>query len=79
MSNALTPNSKLYFIFQGVLDANVMGGLPKYRDAFFTEDFIQNNPDSAAHVSKLRGLILDQVPMILFDTRTCMFISGRSS
>lgn len=38
-----------------------MGGLANYRDAFFTSDFLQNNPNSLEHVNKLRILIVEQV------------------
>jgi len=38
-----------------------MGGISKYRDAFFTADFIENNTESSSYVIKLRSLIFDQV------------------
>lgn len=39
-----------------------MGGIPKYTEAFFNEDFLKNEDDSASHyVLKLVSLLQDQV------------------
>lgn len=46
---------------QGTIDANVMGGIPKYQSAFFSQDFVQNNPQYYSHVLHLNSSINQQV------------------
>lgn len=47
---------------QGIIDANVMGGISKYQEAFFTEQFARMADGiQQANVHKLKCLILDQV------------------
>lgn len=48
---------------QGVIDANVMGGISKYQQAFFTEDFANSvhGRDQQVNVHKLHCLIHDQI------------------
>lgn len=47
---------------QGIIDANVMGGISKYQEAFFTEQFARMaDGNQQANVHKLKCLILDQV------------------
>lgn len=48
---------------QGIIDANVMGGISKYQEAFFTEQFLKSpqGHGQQANVQKLKGLILEQI------------------
>lgn len=48
---------------QGIIDANVMGGISKYQEAFFTEQFAKSadGKGQQANVHKLKCLILEQV------------------
>lgn len=46
---------------QGTIDANVMGGISKYQQAFFTSHFVQNESQMLPYVHQLNALILDQV------------------
>ncbi|XP_059476423.1 dedicator of cytokinesis protein 3 isoform X1 [Neocloeon triangulifer] len=46
---------------QGIIDANVMGGIAKYQEAFFVPEFITSHPEFSEFVYKLRALIFDQV------------------
>ena len=45
---------------QGVIDANVMGGIAKYQEAFFTPDYINSHPNDAEYVIQLRQNIVEQ-------------------
>ncbi|XP_075236477.1 dedicator of cytokinesis spg [Lycorma delicatula] len=49
---------------QGTIDANVMGGIAKYQEAFFTADYIRNNSQYTAHIHRLHSLILEQVDLL---------------
>ncbi|KAJ8687488.1 hypothetical protein QAD02_023282 [Eretmocerus hayati] len=49
---------------QGIIDANVMGGISKYQEAFLTAEFARANPDMVPHVNKLKNLILDQMSVL---------------
>lgn len=49
---------------QGIIDANVMGGITKYQEAFLTTEFARQNPDMVPHVNKLKNLILDQMSVL---------------
>lgn len=55
-----------YAFFQGTIDANVMGGISKYQQAFFSSEFIKNEPQSLPFVHQLHALILDQVALCIF-------------
>ncbi|XP_039296231.1 LOW QUALITY PROTEIN: dedicator of cytokinesis protein 3 [Nilaparvata lugens] len=48
----------------GTLDANVMGGIAKYQEAFFSADYIRNHPQYTSHVHRLHSLILEQVEIL---------------
>lgn len=52
-------------MLQGIIDANVMGGIAKYQEAFFTADFIRSCPQSSAHIHRLHGLIMEQVRLFI--------------
>lgn len=49
---------------QGTIDANVMGGISKYQQAFFTSEFVQKEPHSISFIHQLNALILDQVDIL---------------
>ncbi|XP_057318557.1 dedicator of cytokinesis protein 3 isoform X2 [Microplitis mediator] len=49
---------------QGIIDANVMGGITKYQEAFLTAEFARQNPEMVPHVNKLKNLILDQISVL---------------
>ncbi|XP_015108826.1 dedicator of cytokinesis protein 3 isoform X1 [Diachasma alloeum] len=49
---------------QGIIDANVMGGITKYQEAFLTAEFSRQNPEMVPHVNKLKNLILDQMSVL---------------
>lgn len=49
---------------QGIIDANVMGGITKYQEAFLIPEFSRQNPDAIPHVNRLRSLILEQMSVL---------------
>lgn len=51
---------------QGVIDANVMGGISKYQEAFFTPQFASSNEGKFQHsnVQRLKNLILKQMSIL---------------
>ncbi|XP_037027423.1 dedicator of cytokinesis protein 3 isoform X2 [Bradysia coprophila] len=51
---------------QGVIDANVMGGISKYQEAFFTPQFASSNEGKFQHanVLRLKSLILKQMSIL---------------
>lgn len=49
---------------QGIIDANVMGGISKYQEAFLTPEFSRLNPEMVQHVNKLKNLILEQMRVL---------------
>ncbi|XP_031632350.1 dedicator of cytokinesis protein 3 isoform X2 [Contarinia nasturtii] len=51
---------------QGIIDANVMGGISKYQDAFFTEEFRQSpeGKSQQTNVQRLKQLMLKQVQIL---------------
>ncbi|XP_055698123.1 dedicator of cytokinesis protein 3 isoform X2 [Phlebotomus papatasi] len=51
---------------QGIIDANVMGGISKYQEAFFTDSFMKSpqGQGQATNVQKLKCLILEQVQVL---------------
>ncbi|XP_066601007.1 dedicator of cytokinesis protein 3 isoform X2 [Prorops nasuta] len=49
---------------QGIIDANVMGGIKKYQEAFLTPEFSKQNPEMVSHVNRLKSLILDQISVL---------------
>lgn len=48
-------------ISQGIIDANVMGGVAKYQQAFLGPDFAQNYSEYLPFVVKLKTLLTEQV------------------
>lgn len=61
LSWPIMPVSSLSVLVQGIIDANVMGGISKYQQAFFTQEFSRQHPEFTDHVYRLKTLILDQV------------------
>ncbi|XP_011184777.2 dedicator of cytokinesis protein 3 isoform X2 [Zeugodacus cucurbitae] len=51
---------------QGIIDANVMGGISKYQEAFFAEQFLKSpqGHGQQANVQKLKALILEQIQVL---------------
>ncbi|XP_066902048.1 dedicator of cytokinesis protein 3 isoform X2 [Halyomorpha halys] len=49
---------------QGVIDAGVMGGIAKYQEAFFSDQFVIENPNSACHTAALARLLQEQVEIL---------------
>lgn len=51
---------------QGIIDANVMGGISKYQEAFFSEQFLKSTQGQGqqANVQKLKSLILEQIQIL---------------
>lgn len=51
---------------QGIIDANVMGGITKYQDAFFNERFIQSaeGKTQQINVQRLKSLMMKQVQIL---------------
>ncbi|KAJ6249400.1 dedicator of cytokinesis [Anaeramoeba flamelloides] len=48
----------------GVIDAAVNGGVFKYIDAFFVEEYLQQNPKHTPLVEKLRRLLKEQLQLL---------------
>ncbi|XP_066992689.2 dedicator of cytokinesis protein 3 [Anabrus simplex] len=49
---------------QGIIDANVMGGIAKYQTAFFSPEFVMMHPEFSEHVHRLKVLTLDQLQVL---------------
>lgn len=49
---------------QGITDANVLGGITKYQEAFLSPEFSRQYPDMIVHVNKLKNLIFDQISIL---------------
>ncbi|XP_017494390.1 PREDICTED: dedicator of cytokinesis protein 4-like, partial [Rhagoletis zephyria] len=51
---------------QGIIDANVMGGISKYQEAFFSEQFLKSpqGHGQQTNVQKLKALILEQIQVL---------------
>lgn len=51
---------------QGIIDANVMGGISKYQEAFFSESFANSaeGRNQLSNVQRLRHLILEQAQIL---------------
>lgn len=46
---------------QGIIDANVQGGISKYQQAFFTQEFAKLCPEHMTYVYQLKNLIMDAI------------------
>ena len=49
---------------QGVIDANVQGGISKYQKAFFRSEYMKENPDLCPFVYKLKIAIFEVVQVV---------------
>ncbi|KAL4226980.1 Dedicator of cytokinesis protein 3 [Mactra antiquata] len=59
-------NHKLFFSqlemkLSGIISAHVGGGISKYQEAFFTEEFKTKYPDEAVYVDTLKALLVEQI------------------
>lgn len=41
-----------------------MGGIMNYEEAFFTPEYIENNPENHVLIQRLKDLIADQIPLL---------------
>lgn len=41
-----------------------LGGIVKYEEAFFSDDYLEDNPDHKDHIKLLQDLIADQIPIL---------------
>ncbi|XP_066284414.1 dedicator of cytokinesis protein 3-like isoform X2 [Branchiostoma lanceolatum] len=48
----------------GVIDAAVNGGISKYQEAFFEDDYINAHPEDQQLVQRLKGLVMEQVSVL---------------
>lgn len=44
---------------QGIIDANVQGGISKYQQAFFTKEFAKLYPEHKTYAENLKDLIIN--------------------
>ncbi|CAL1526646.1 unnamed protein product [Lymnaea stagnalis] len=49
---------------QGVISGAVNGGIPKYQEAFFNEEYLAKYPDEAEYVDQLKAVILEQIQLL---------------
>lgn len=49
---------------QGVIDANVMGGVSKYQEAFFSDQFLKQHPKQSQNVQRLKSLMMEQMQVL---------------
>lgn len=49
---------------QGIIDANVMGGIVKYQQAFFTQEFTLNHSEYLPFVHRLKCLLNEQILLL---------------
>uniref|UniRef100_A0A6P7GBE9 Dedicator of cytokinesis protein 3 n=1 Tax=Diabrotica virgifera virgifera TaxID=50390 RepID=A0A6P7GBE9_DIAVI len=49
---------------QGIIDANVQGGISKYQQAFFTKEFVKLYPEHKVYAENLRELIINATRVI---------------
>ncbi len=59
------PIQKLSLSLQGVIDAAVNGGIAKYQEAFFSPEFVRENPERVDNVARLQRLMLEQVVILI--------------
>ncbi|XP_067684001.1 dedicator of cytokinesis protein 3-like isoform X3 [Haliotis asinina] len=55
---------QLMMRLQGVINSVVNGGLPKYQEAFFCDEFASKHPDEVCHLSELKLLLVEQVDLM---------------
>lgn len=59
---------------QGIIDANVQGGISKYQQAFFTQEFSKLFPEHNTHVFTLKNLICDAID-VRFEIHYSIFLN----
>uniref|UniRef100_A0A8C3U446 Dedicator of cytokinesis 2 n=1 Tax=Catharus ustulatus TaxID=91951 RepID=A0A8C3U446_CATUS len=58
------PINPLSMLLNGIVDPAVMGGFAKYEKAFFQEPYMQEHPEDAGNIEKLKDLIAWQIPLL---------------
>ncbi|NWT57803.1 DOCK2 protein, partial [Erythrocercus mccallii] len=58
------PINPLSMLLNGIVDPAVMGGFTKYEKAFFQEPYMQEHPEDAGNIEKLKDLIAWQIPLL---------------
>ncbi|XP_038599409.1 dedicator of cytokinesis protein 1 isoform X1 [Tachyglossus aculeatus] len=58
------PINPLSMLLNGIVDPAVMGGFANYEKAFFTERYLQEQPDDHEKIEKLKDLIAWQIPFL---------------
>jgi len=56
--------SPFTMVLKGVIDAGVNGGAKMYQDAFFSSNYLQENPDKKDSLSKLKECFDEQVEVL---------------
>jgi dedicator of cytokinesis protein 3 len=56
--------SPFTMVLKGVIDAAVNGGVKMYKDAFFNQDYFQQNPDKKDAMEKLKESFDDQLEIL---------------
>ena len=64
LSDPHIPIHSLSAVINGVVDAAVNGGIPKYEEAFLTAEYLEKRPDDGYLVAKLKDLIASQIPLL---------------
>jgi len=66
-SHKVNPDEKLQnfsMVLKGITDAAVNGGTDRYKEAFFSEQYLKSNPDKAEVVSNLKKSIREQISIL---------------
>uniref|UniRef100_A0A8C9N4Y0 Dedicator of cytokinesis 2 n=1 Tax=Serinus canaria TaxID=9135 RepID=A0A8C9N4Y0_SERCA len=58
------PINPLSMLLNGIVDPAVMGGFTNYEKAFFQELYMQEHPEDAGKIEKLKDLIAWQIPLL---------------
>nr|XP_033796805.1 dedicator of cytokinesis protein 1 isoform X1 [Geotrypetes seraphini] len=64
LSDPNLPINPLSMLLNGIVDPAVMGGFTNYEKAFFTEKYMQRNPEDHEKIEKLKDLIAWQIPFL---------------
>jgi len=56
--------SPFTMVLKGVIDAAVNGGVSLYQEAFFTTEYLKENPDKQAAVTKLKQTLNEQIDIL---------------
>jgi len=51
-------------VLKGVIDAAVNGGIEKYKEAFFSEEFAKNNQDKKNSIESLKENLREQLQIV---------------